>query len=123
VVLTGTAVSLFALHRAYVLLRSMDAHRPQPPAASASDTQEIRDAIQALAAQVHELQKNPAPAADAAGTLVGPPRPSFNLTRRSQALRMHRRGETAEQIAAALELPRQEVDLLLKVHRIVLSNV
>jgi hypothetical protein len=36
---------------------------------------------------------------------------------------MHRRGEGAEQIAAELELPRQEVDLLLKVHRIILSNV
>ena len=29
----------------------------------------------------------------------------------------------AEQIAAALDLPRQEVELLLKVHRIVLSTV
>jgi hypothetical protein len=36
---------------------------------------------------------------------------------------MHRRGEGVEQIASALELPRQEVDLLLKVHRIVLSSV
>jgi hypothetical protein len=36
---------------------------------------------------------------------------------------MHRHGEGAEQIAAALDLPRQEVELLLKVHRIVLSSV
>jgi hypothetical protein len=34
---------------------------------------------------------------------------------------MSRRGETPGQIAAALELPRGEVDLLLKVHRIVVS--
>jgi hypothetical protein len=36
---------------------------------------------------------------------------------------MHRHGEGAAQIASALELPRQEVDLLLKVHRIILSSV
>jgi hypothetical protein len=36
---------------------------------------------------------------------------------------MHRHGESAEQIAGALQVPRQEVDLLLKVHRIVLSRV
>ena len=51
------------------------------------------------------------------------PKHGLNLSKRSHALRMHRRGEGAEQIAAALELPRQEVDLLLKVHRIIISNV
>jgi hypothetical protein len=36
---------------------------------------------------------------------------------------MHRQGEDAARIASELDLPRQEVDLLLKVHRIVLSKV
>jgi hypothetical protein len=36
---------------------------------------------------------------------------------------MHRRGEAPQKIAAALEIPRQEVELLLKVHRIVMSNI
>jgi hypothetical protein len=36
---------------------------------------------------------------------------------------MHRRGETREQIALTLEIPLQEVDLLLKIQQIVLSNV
>jgi biopolymer transport protein ExbB/TolQ len=48
-------------------------------------------------------------------------RPGVNLSKRSHALRLHRRGQTAEQIAAALNMPRQEVELLLKVHRIVLA--
>ncbi len=48
---------------------------------------------------------------------------SINLTKRSQALRMYRRGETPEQIAAALQLPRNEVDLLLKVHQSVATQV
>jgi hypothetical protein len=36
---------------------------------------------------------------------------------------MHRRGESPEQIAAAMGIPLAEVDLLLKAHRIVMSNV
>lgn len=56
--------------------------------------------------------------------LLAPPPPvlsGFNLSKRSQAIRMSRRGETPPQIAAALRLPQGEVDLLLKVHRIVVS--
>ncbi len=45
------------------------------------------------------------------------PRPGMNLTKRTVALRMHRRGERPEQVAAALGLPRAEVELLLKLHR------
>jgi hypothetical protein len=38
----------------------------------------------------------------------------LNLTRRAQALRMRRRGESPATIAAALRVPRNEIDLLLK---------
>jgi hypothetical protein len=44
--------------------------------------------------------------------------PSLNLTRRAQALRMQRRGESPATIAAALRLPRNEIDLLLKVQKL-----
>jgi hypothetical protein len=47
---------------------------------------------------------------------------SINLTKRSHVLRMYRRGERAEQIAEALQIPRSEVDLLLKVHRSMLGH-
>jgi hypothetical protein len=47
---------------------------------------------------------------------------SVNLNKRSLALRMHRRGETPEQISASLSIPRNEVDLLLKVHKSVLEE-
>jgi hypothetical protein len=45
------------------------------------------------------------------------------MNKRSQVLRMQRRGDAPEQIAIALEVPLQEVDLLLKVQRIVLRNL
>lgn len=48
-----------------------------------------------------------------------PPRSGLNLSKRTQALRMSLRGESPEQIAAALGIPESEVQLLLKVQRIV----
>ena len=47
---------------------------------------------------------------------------SLNLTKRTQALRMHRRGETIPSIAAALQAPLSEIDLLLKLNRILDSR-
>jgi hypothetical protein len=43
----------------------------------------------------------------------------MNLNKRIQAVRMHRRGDRPDQIAAALSLPKNEVALLLKVHEVV----
>lgn len=47
----------------------------------------------------------------------------LNLNKRGQVLRMRRRGEKPESIAAALSIPRNEVDLLLKVHQMSLEQV
>ena len=44
-----------------------------------------------------------------------PPGHALNLTRRAQALRMHRRGEPIPTIAAALQCPSNEIALLVKV--------
>ena len=52
-----------------------------------------------------------------------PPRSGFNLTKRSQVLQMFRQGESPQVIAAALSLPNNEVDLLVKVQRIALAGV
>lgn len=43
----------------------------------------------------------------------------MNPVKRSQALRRMKQGEGPEQIAAALNLPLSEVELLLKIHHIV----
>jgi hypothetical protein len=52
-----------------------------------------------------------------------PPQSGLNLTKRNQVLRMHRQGEAPRQIAGALGLPLNEVELLLKVHQIILETV
>lgn len=49
------------------------------------------------------------------------PRPGMNLNRRVQALRLFRRGEDLGHIASALGLPRCEVELLVRVHRLTVA--
>lgn len=53
--------------------------------------------------------------------LLVPPAPlrsGLNLTKRSQAVQMIRRGESPQEIVTTLALPRNEVDLLIKVQRL-----
>ena len=51
------------------------------------------------------------------------PLPSgLNLDKRTQAIRMSRRGDRADRIAAALNLPSREVQLLLKVREFAASG-
>jgi hypothetical protein len=109
---------MFAVYRAHCLLREMDGRAGDRQSQRDAELQALRDSLEALAAQLHDLQNHP-PVAPPPGL----PKPGINLSKRSHALRMHRRGEAPEQIASTLELPRQEVDLLLKVHRIVLSSL
>jgi hypothetical protein len=120
-VLCGVAIVLFASYRAYRLLVEVDRRAQQVPAERHDQLQDLaslRISVETLSAQVRDLQDNPQIAPPA-----GTPKPGFNLSKRSQALRMHRRGEAPERIAATLDLPRQEVELLLKIHRIVVQNV
>jgi hypothetical protein len=80
--------------------------------------QGLRADLDGLAAQIHDLQQLPPQT-----WIAAPPRGGLNLAKRSHALRLHRHGNSAPQIASALELPLQEVELLLKVQRIVLRNL
>jgi hypothetical protein len=49
------------------------------------------------------------------------PRSGMNVSRRVQALRLLRRGEDLGHIASALGVPRCEVELLVRVHRLALA--
>ena len=46
------------------------------------------------------------------------PRAGFNLNKRAQAVHMLRRGEDQAHIAAALNIPRKEIELLVRVQEI-----
>lgn len=114
----ATLLGVVALTRAGKLFR---AARTQ----STGGLAECQSAIQTLAESVDKLSRGQQEMERELSTVAvsTPPKPALNLTKRSQALRMHRRGDPPEQIASALDVPRQEVDLLVKVHRIVMSNV
>ena len=85
----------------------------------------LEDAIQQMRAQIEDLKTRLQEAEDHAGLLVAstPPRSGLNLSKRTQALRMFHRGESPEQIAAALSIPENEVQLLLKVNRILVEHL
>jgi len=84
---------------------------------SARDQQGIQDDMDALKKEVEQIRAEFGELSERSATLVEPPPAAsgLNLTKRSQALRMHRRGEALDKIAAALMVPEREVELLLKV--------
>ena len=55
--------------------------------------------------------------------LLAAPRSGLDTTIRSKVLRMHRAGQSSDDIAASLRMPRGEVDLLVKVHEIELGSL
>jgi hypothetical protein len=65
-----------------------------------------------------QLRKTPVAAPQPEPVRVPAPRPGFNVNKRVHAMRMLRRGEDLAHIAAALGVPRQEVELLTRVHKL-----
>ena len=110
----GASVWLFLLLKAE--LHKASSRSKQRQAATEASLNAVRVSLFNLDKRIGDAERQ-------TGILVPPPptRSGFNLSKRSQAIRMHRRGETPSRIAAALELPQGEVDLLLKVHEIVVG--
>ena len=79
---------------------------------------EARLAVAALAADLLTVERQ-------TGMLVAPvaARSGLNLSKRTEVLRMHRAGRDSAGISAALVLPRAEVELLIKVHRMVVEQI
>lgn len=88
---------------------------------TAGKMEEFRESMVRLQHQLEEVQTDAGTAGDSYA--AEPPAAQLaTLHKRSLALRMHRHGETAEQIAATLNIPRNEVELLLKVHKTALEQ-
>jgi len=86
------------------------------------DIEPLEAKVVELASELAELRERVGEREPAAG-----PRPDWgsgagtgltavNLNRRGQVLRLRRRGRTVEEIASTLEIPRGEVELMVKVH-------
>ena len=114
--LAGIALSFAAILNARSAARTLDRRAKTRQAELEAEFESAKEAVHELTAEVQQFR-------DQRPVAPPLPRPSFNLSTRSQALRMHRRGDNPAQIAAALQIPLQEVELLLRVHRIVLNHV
>ena len=69
------------------------------------ETAELRNDLKEIAERVSLL------------TPSAPPANGINLAKRTQVLQLARRGNRPDQIAACLQVPQNEVDLVLKVQR------
>lgn len=71
-----------------------------------------------LEKKVAELSERLREAEERAGMLTAPepPKSGLNVNKRTQVLRLSRRGEQTENIVALLGIPRREVELLIKVN-------
>jgi hypothetical protein len=119
---TGAAFSLLLFVLLHLHFRALERCVFEQQRAAEGAMEALRQASAQMAQDLDGLMTVAGPAPDAPIPMV-PARSGLNLSRRAQALRMHKRGESAEEIAHALGVPRQEVDLLLKVHRILIASV
>jgi hypothetical protein len=117
--LTTVAVSLLTLSRAWSLLRQAERTTSMGGSRADAVVGVLQQKLDELERQIDELRRD----VSATPIATNAPRAGLNLDKRSHALRMHRRGEGPAEIAAALGIPQQEVLLLLKVHRVVLSSI
>lgn len=86
---------------------------------------ELEEALKELREALSKQQNGLNETEEQLRTLSGAaPRPQsgMNLSVRGQALKLHRRGERPQQIAATLGISQTEVDLMLKVHQIALQR-
>jgi hypothetical protein len=110
----GACVYLYLLGKSE--LRAAEKRSAKLHGAAEAQLDKFRAELEVLRERLRETEEN-------AGLLVAPQpaRSGLNLGKRSQAIRLFRRGDKPAQIAAALHLPQREVELLVKVHRIVLN--
>ena len=78
--------------------------------------------IEEMVARLNAAEQVPQPVADQMEAplpfVLAPLRAGLNLNKRIHAMRMLRRGEDVSHIAAALGVPRKEVELLIRVQAI-----
>ena len=117
-VLAGLAASLFGVFCMQRATRAAAQRAETWHAESEAAIEAIRSEVEACARQLHEIRQDTPKTA-----VFSLSKPGLNVSKRSQALRMHRRGDTPEQVASTLGVPLQEIELLLKIHRIVVAAI
>ena len=115
-ILAAAGMSVFLWLRTQWLLEAASAVARSKDAVMETSTRELEARLEALARQVRELERQPEFVAASAPS-------AMNIGKRTQVLRLHRRGDSPEAIAAALGLRRREVELLVKIHSLVMNGI
>jgi len=100
----------------YFSLQGASSKQSQSMAALALEVAHERERIQQLMLSLEtRIRSNE----DRAAVLVppSPPRSGLNWNKRAQVIRLSRQGEKPASIASALQLPKAEVELLLKIEK------
>jgi hypothetical protein len=103
-----------------VLFLSLKLELRRQAGQSRNQMDETVDGLSAAFEQIRARLEESVPAPPVSPVWSG--NPSINLNRRGQVLRLFRRGDPPRQIASALGMRQGEVDLIIKVHQMVLSN-
>lgn len=116
--LTCLALVAMAMLACLCLFLSLKRELAEVRRSAGESQQSVAAALEEYSRQLDEVRRRlqsveqqPAPSQSESGL-------GSLLTRRELALRMHSVGETAASIASALQAPRSEIDLVLKVHRL-----
>jgi hypothetical protein len=89
----------------------------QHETAAQAETAELKSALQELKNKIQQLEETGTAQPSSVAAFSGN---GWNGALRTRVLKMHRLGQATEQIAGSLRIPKGEVDLLVKVNRIVL---
>ena len=95
--------------------RRLEAARREQAAAE----QRLRAKLLDLEGEVADLRERPAPASEPVGPTVFAAEPVLTLNKRSQALKMLRKGEAPEAVAKAVGVPRNHIRLLVRVREMI----
>ncbi len=120
-VYTALGVEALGLLAALFLFLSL---KRQPAGGAREGKDEIERIRENLESRLESFDTRLRAAEDRSTALVPPAplRSGFNLNKRTQVLRLSRQGEKPAGIAAALQLPRAEVELLLRVEELAAAN-
>lgn len=111
----GAAAFAGVLYLFYALKLEMRAARQRDQSrmeAIEAEHQQLGEQLETAAARLEQIEER-------AAAFSVPARAGLNPSRRSQALRLFRRGQSAEEIARSLSLTSGEMRLLLKIHGMV----
>ena len=114
----GLCLCLYLFFTLKMEIRALEQRGKTRETALAEAISAVRASLDGVRAEIRAIQEQT--------EMLVPPIPTksgLNLNKRGQVLQMYRRGQSPEQISVSLGLPLTEIELLIKVHQIVLEQV